>query len=232
MSGQLIPNLDSSSTLLGSIKKKMKAQFSTILVPQGSEYRAVCKGLKGLKRPTVIAVPMGSAIREFLKKLELAEGSILFLGVAGSLSAALNIGDIVCYKSCSLWQGEAIEGQLSCYSLFNEKIKQVQGITSDRLICTPEDKKKLSQYGDVVDLESYEVIKTYQHILISIVRVISDHSQQRIPDLSQAITPEGRLDPMTLGVRLLRDPWASGHLITGSLKALNRLESITREIFI
>jgi hypothetical protein len=83
-----------------------------------------------------------------------------------------------------------------------------------------------------VDLESYHVLKNYPDRTLSIVRVISDHAEQRIPDLSTAINPEGGLDPLKLGLGLLKEPWAARELIHSSLKALKRLQSITRELFI
>lgn len=212
----------------------MKSQFSTILVPQGSEYNAVCNGLKGLKLPylKVIYIPMGKAVKTFLKTIKIEEGNILLMGVAGSLSSKLSLGSIVCYQSCSLWQDETIQDKLTCYSLFHEKIKQVQGITSDRLLFKPEDKTALSKYGDVVDLESYQVLKAYPDRSITILRVISDNSKQRIPDLTLAITPQGGLEPLTLAFLFLKDPLGAAHLIYGSLVALNRLKSVTRELFI
>ena len=209
----------------------MRKKFSKVLVPQGSEYLSVCKGLlEATNKPKVIATPLGGVIKEFLATLEI-EGSILVLGVAGGLSKELKQGDVVSYKKCSLWQKGRIESKLTCENTYsdNMQIKQVEGITSDQLITTPIQKERLSEYGEVVDMESYLILERFPSA--TIVRVISDNSQQRIPDLSRAITPQGRLDRLKLTQAFLKEPLAAGHLIYSSLQALDRLKSITRDIF-
>ena len=209
--------------------RQMTAQFQVIIVPSGREYQAVCKGLPKGDSPRVVPVPLGKGSKEYLKTINIKEESILVMGVAGSLSPRLDVGDIVSYTSCCFCQ--LIKNQLTCTPYLNEKIKQVEGLTSERVICTASEKKRLSQYAQVVDMESYYILEKYQDKSVSVLRVISDNYQQNIPEVNQAINEKGELNPYQLAIALIKQPLEAAHLIYGSLKALQRLELITREIF-
>lgn len=88
----------------------MTIPIHTILVPQGAEYQAVCRGLSqaSTPQPQVLAIPIGSEpVIDYLKRWHKSEQfptnshqKILLLGLAGSLSPQYNLGDIVLYQDC------------------------------------------------------------------------------------------------------------------------------------
>ncbi|MEI6380422.1 MAG: phosphorylase [Cyanobacteriota bacterium ELA615] len=205
--------------------------FPVILVPQGREYQAVLKGIKG-SSIEVIPIPIGKACIDVLKKNNIQQESILLMGVAGSLSAQLQVGDVVGYQSCFLYQNQqgVLAKKLTCANFFADTITSVQGLTSDLLIATSERKQKLSKYAQVVDMESYYVLELFPTKSIKVLRVISDNFQQNLPDLNCAIKSDGKIDSLALALAMLREPQASAHLIYGSIKALSKLEALAGEI--
>ena len=82
----------------------------TILVPQGAEYKAVCRGLSGVKlpKPWVVPIPIGSKpVTHYLERWQQTEdfltakpSSILLMGLCGSLSPQLAVGDMALYHDC------------------------------------------------------------------------------------------------------------------------------------
>ncbi|MEW6497180.1 MAG: hypothetical protein AB1589_32455 [Cyanobacteriota bacterium] len=88
-----------------------------ILVPQGAEYKAVCRGLSRVKSPKPIAVPIPvgpKALTQYLEQWQQAEeylkispSRVLVMGLCGSLSPHLGVGDIVVYQDCVYQSSES-----------------------------------------------------------------------------------------------------------------------------
>ncbi|MEM8604733.1 MAG: hypothetical protein AAGF24_12970, partial [Cyanobacteria bacterium P01_H01_bin.121] len=80
---------------------------ATVLVPQGAEYQAVCRGLQRVaksRQPNIIAIPAGpGAVSQFLQDntslTQTSEVSLL-LGLAGSLDTGYGVGDRVITTTC------------------------------------------------------------------------------------------------------------------------------------
>ena len=95
--------------------------INTILVPQGAEYQAVCRGLSQINapQPQVIAIPIGcEPVTRYLAKWQKGEQflthpqpKILLMGLAGSLSPQYHLGDMVLYQDC-LYPANQSEGSL------------------------------------------------------------------------------------------------------------------------
>jgi nucleoside phosphorylase len=237
--------------------------FDAILVPQGAEAAAVQRGLKLAQASCpVIAIAMGPTptTRRLAKALGQnqlrAQNRVLVLGVAGSLSPELGVGDIVIYANLLLLHkgedipppGEVPPNELSVSlgraipQLENLALRQrlpqasfVTALSSDRLIHRASEKVQLhhSTHAQVVDMEAAAIQASLapQEIEISTVRVISDGIDLDLPDTQAAITPAGDLDWGKMAIAMLRQPRASLNLITGSLKALKVLEQVTYQIF-
>ncbi len=86
----------------------------TILVPQGAEYQAVCRGLRGVTGsiPTVLPIPVGmEPLLQYLQQsaasgqIVATKSRVLVMGLCGSLSDRYGVGDIVLYQDC-LYQGQ------------------------------------------------------------------------------------------------------------------------------
>lgn len=107
----------------------------------------------------------------------------------------------------------------------------VHGVTSDRIITTPEEKQHLAQTykAELVDMEGVYVLDFFQQrgAKVAMVRVISDRCDRTIPDLNSAIDANGALNSGMMAVQFLRQPRAAAHLIQGSLRGLKCLKLIS-----
>jgi Phosphorylase superfamily len=230
--------------------------IQAILVPQGAEYQAVCKGLNFVtgKIPQVIAIPIGSSgLIKYLEKLEFIaelrkelQPKILVMGLCGSLKKEYNIGDVVIYQSCIYHNNSEknlirefeldlttnLVNQLELHQ--KKQISKVKGITCDRIIYSSAEKHHLAQTydADVVDMEGFRVLEFFNAIGVSVamLRVVSDDSQHDLPDLNNAIASDGSLQILPLAWGMLRQPIAATGLIRGSLQGLKVLKQIATEI--
>ncbi|PZV17206.1 MAG: phosphorylase [Leptolyngbya sp.] len=215
--------------------------IQTILVPQGAEHRAVCRGLRGIADPpTVLPTPAGAAIAPYLRSLQtagcLVKGQrVLMMGLCGGLIAKLEIGDAVLYGESLAATPHTCDRDLTIHLQSLLSVPIVQGVTSDRVISTVHDKQQLAiQFSaDVVDMESVAVLAILNAIGVStaVLRVVSDDCHHNIPNLSNAFNAEGSLQPVALAIAMLRHPIAATHLIRGSLHGLKSLQELTQRLF-
>ncbi len=212
----------------------------TFLVPQGAEYRAVVQGLKHLKTPPqVIPLPIGvEPVTQFLKNWQRSpsfdtarSSGIVVMGLCGSLTPKLRVGDRVFYQSCqnasgTVWDcDQALTARIQ--QRLQEELPRVQAFTSDRILSSAHEKRQLGQFhqADVVDMEGTAILTTLEAAAIAMVRVVSDDTDHDLPDLSAAISPEGKLRSLPLAVGMIRQPIAALRLIRGSLKGLRTLQA-------
>lgn len=228
----------------------MPPQIDFVFVPQGAEYRSVYKGLQiaGYNAATVVPIPVGpQRVTQFLQKwLQPSPGKIspnaLLMGLGGSLTPQLSVGDGVIYQTCvDGTQGGDVPMTcdqqifLSLSQRLSETVIPATGVSCDRIIHTATEKRQLAQtyQADVVDMEGFALLSGLKSTPISlgIVRVMSDDVHHDLPDLNGAISPEGRLQTLPMAMGMLRQPLSALRLIRGSLKGLKQLEQITTQIF-
>ncbi|MCC5598791.1 5'-methylthioadenosine/S-adenosylhomocysteine nucleosidase family protein [Nostoc favosum] len=235
--------------------------INTILVPQGAEYKAVCRGLSGVTGsiPTVVAIPVG--MKPLLKYLQqgqfLASSRVLIMGICGSLSDRYTVGDIVLYQDC-VYQGERLECDRPFTAQLHSALQTrliaslpstdainrvspdsppnlVKSLTSDRVIWSAAEKCRLGETlaADVVDMEGFTALEFFNAagVVVAMLRVVSDDCQHNIPDLTPAINSDGSLNPFPLAIGMLRQPLAATRLIRGSLTALKVLKQVTNRLF-
>ncbi|MEH1997941.1 MAG: phosphorylase [Nostoc sp.] len=221
--------------------------INTILVPQGAEYKAVCRAFRGVigSIPTVVAIPVG--MKPLLKYLHASQGNgqflapksrVLIMGICGSLSDRYKVGDIVLYQDC-VYQNKQQECDRTftaqLHSSISDKASLVKSMTSDRLIWSAGEKRRLGETlaADVVDMEGFTALEFFNAagVSVAMLRVVSDDCQHNIPDLTSAINSDGSLNPLPLAIGMLRQPLAATRLIRGSLTALKVLEQITNRLF-
>jgi Phosphorylase superfamily len=235
--------------------------IQAILVPQGAEYRAVCRGLRAAKRSLpVLPIPVGSLplnrqleiwkqdkvlgqdqaeqnqVRQNQTRKELAP-QVLLMGLCGSLSPDCAIGDLVLYQEC-MTQSQEI---YPCASSWIESLRslkgahRVQSLTIDRIISTASEKRYLWQtyVAKVVDMEGAIVLQslTPSGVSVAMLRVVSDGYDRNIPNLNMALKPDGSLDALSLALAFCKEPIAAAHLIRGSLRGLQTLQSTTTALF-
>ena len=160
------------------------------------------------------------------------------MGLCGSLSPEHSVGDLVLYKACikdnsTLETDEELTTTLK--NQLNPKISLVTALTSDRVIHSATDKQSLATTNPatVVDMEGFTYLQTLQSQGISVVilRIVSDDINHDLPDLNQAINQDGQLQTIPMIISMLRQPLASIRLIKGSLKGLQILQQVAKEIF-
>ena len=171
--------------------------INTILVPQGAEYKAVCRGLSGVTGsiPTVVAIPVG--MKPLLKYLQQGQflapkSRVLIMGLCGSLSHRYTVGDLVLYQDC-VYQGKqqecdrpftaqlhsALQTRLIASLPSTDAINRVsphsppnlaKSLTSDRVICSAAEKRHLGETlaADVVDMEGFTALEFFNAAGVSV----------------------------------------------------------------
>ncbi|WRH68232.1 MAG: phosphorylase [Planktothrix sp. GU0601_MAG3] len=225
--------------------------FNFILVPQGQEYQAVLKGLQLVQSLNiqVLPIPIGSQyLAVYLKKWLDSEAiknqslQVLVLGLCGSLSPHLRVGDVVVYQNCVPLMSEDSghhPGDITfpwdydlALCLHRKLISShlVRGLTTDRVVTTTTEKHKFSQIYpvEVVDMEGLILLEflTKAGIKAAMVRVVSDDFSQDLPDLTPAIDQNGTLKTFPLIKVLLQHPVKGLKLIRSGLKSLAILQQL------
>ena len=227
----------------------MDLLVDTILVPQGAEYQAVCRGLRQINAsslPNVLSIPIGvDALNNYLATSDWqpeSQAKILVMGLCGSLSLQYQVGDIVLYRDClfsspSSLSNKCTDIQLttSIATLLNKKIPIVTALTSDRLIWSAQEKLDLGRryQASVVDMEGFALLNSLQSkkSRVAILRVVSDNAEDDIPNLQQAIDSTGKLQTLPMAIAMLKQPLAATRLITSAPKGLKILQQITTDLF-
>jgi hypothetical protein len=223
-----------------------------ILVPQGQEYQAVCRGLQlGSWAVPVVAVPVGTEpLKRYLRSWQPPNGlpqggqpRVLLMGLCGSLTARYGVGDVVVYSRCVSGTQPKDDDQQTCDPVLTALLQRylnlkglpVTAVTSDRLIFSAVEKQHLAEkyQAEVVDMEGLVALQglTSQGFAVSMVRVVSDDCHHNLPDLSTAFSPDGSLLPIPLTLGMARQPLAAWRLIRGSLQGLKILQQVTTQIF-
>ena len=216
-----------------------------ILVPQGFEYQAVCRGLKQSHgvRPPVLPILIGCHSLTNYLTWQTKDGlppTVLLMGLCGSLQPQWEPGRVVLYQSCI---NESSPGQrrycnLELTALLHKRLPnadRVISLTSDRFIWSSAEKQDVGQryQADVVDIEGFAALDVLQAagIEVAMVRVVSDGLHHDLPDLNRAIDAHGSLHPLPLALSFLKQPMAASRLIRGSLTGLTKLQQVTTELF-
>ncbi len=212
-------------------------KIQTVLVPAGAEYQAVKSGLSRVPNaPELVAIPAGAqGVKTFLETRSIRQGGVLLMGLGGSLTPELNVGDGVVIEK--IWQeaGEVFACDRTLTTQLAERlgIATGTGVTCDRVITTVAEKKRLGDRysASVVDMEGAVLLKALPERAIAILRVISDDCQDDLPDIAGAIAADGSLRPMYLALSFVKRPLSAIRFIRGSLKGLKALENVAFALF-
>src|SRR2546427_6406045 len=160
----------------------------------------------------------------------------LVIGTCGSLSPSLPENTIVTYMSCL--STDSSQTPLTCSERLNVCVgrllrskglncEQVIGITSARVATHLDQRLALAQSGaTVIDMESYEIVAAANRarVPVSVLRVVSDSLDRKMPDFDRALKPDGDFD----GLKALRiavgSPLRTFKMIAASRRAIRHLE--------
>jgi Phosphorylase superfamily len=150
--------------------------IQTILVPQGAEHQAVCRGLSRIRTtanlPSILPIPVGpKPLVRYLEKLPQNRdlfkplSQVLLMGLCGSLNPTYSVGDVVVYQNCiariaqetdeiALNKSENLYQQKNCDRILTDQLYQrlqsqaalVNGLTSDRIVYAATQKRLLGQF--------------------------------------------------------------------------------------
>lgn len=234
-------------------RELIACNIDTIIVPRGAECLAVRWGLRGKTAPypRILAVPMGyQPLNTYLETwlqsrsfLSQPPVGVLLLGLGGSLSPEYQIGGVTIYQGCTDAASTAGSQYRPCNPRLTALLQAalageaslVQGLTGNRLVSSAREKAELArQYrAGVVDMESAAALAVLERaaIPVAVARTISDDCQQDLPNLAAAISPDGSLKPLPLGIAMLQRPAAAAQLIWGSLRGLQALENLVSKLY-
>lgn len=228
--------------------------IQAILVCQGAEYQAVCRGLRRISGSTPLAIPIPVGINsnstylpknQYLKDiLNHPQPRVLVMGLCGSLTPHYGVGEVVLYQN-NIYQGNTATDfwQRSCDRIFTSQLDShlpknvplVTALTSDRAIWSAAEKRHLNQTlgADVVDMEGFAILEFFEQtgVAVAMLRVVSDGCDRDIPNLNSVLNPDGSLQPLALATAMLKQPIAATRLIRGSLRGLKELEEVTTLLF-
>lgn len=120
-------------------------------------------------------------------------------GFAGSLRPELALGDIVVAKSIlreATDESASPDAHLVAQAIAAGGKSIARLVSSDRIATTVEEKRRLAQMAEAVDMESFTVISTAQRRKIPslAIRIISDRHDQALPiDFSAAVDSRGQV---------------------------------------
>ncbi len=204
--------------------------ISVILVPQGAEYQAVCRGIQSqVNPPEVIAIPAGGSVTPNLDRVSDA-GEILVMGLCGSLSPEFEVGRVALYRACIDFAGQVKDCDRALTQRLQTQLQvsPVLGLTSDRVICSAIEKRDLGETycAEVVDMEGFAILSQRS---VAMLRVVSDDLRGDLPNLSNVIS-NGKVQPMPLAKAMMQKPIAASRLIRGSLTGLRKLRQLAAEL--
>lgn len=216
--------------------------IGVILVPAGAEYRAVQRAMDKVQDgPRVMAIPAGpQGLRRFLQTWEdrhlLESDGVLLMGLGGSLSSELEVGDSrVVEQVFEAGSAQVYGCDRNLTAQLSERLGVATGVgvSCDRVITTAVEKRQLCEhYGaHIVDMESATLLKELPHSKIVIVRVISDSSHHDLPDISDAIKPDGSIKLFAMALSFFSHPVAALRLIRGALTGLQCVETTILTFF-
>jgi nucleoside phosphorylase len=220
--------------------------INTIVVPQGAEYQAVCRGLAkaNIDHIKVIAIPIGvkhitQVLANYAQEIN-SSAKVLILGLCGSLADTHAVGDLVLVRSCEDLSHNLIDLDAELTAAIQKQLTidqshLVAALTSDRMINQAREKLILAQQysATIVEMEGYGYVKELQRqgLAVAMMRVVSDDLRGDLPDLNQSIDSQGNLQTLPLAIALIKQPIAAIRLIRGSLTGLTALEAITAKLF-
>jgi nucleoside phosphorylase len=145
--------------------------------------------------------------------------AIISSGLSGALKRSYRVGQIVVPKRVATLRDAA--GLATAANLAD--LAERQGatlvdtlLTADRIIDTQEEKARLSQFADAVDMESFHIVHEFslEAAPVTVIRAISDAANEDLPiDFSRVVTDSGQLRAAQLIKELVLHPTKIPHLI-------------------
>jgi nucleoside phosphorylase len=145
--------------------------------------------------------------------------AIISSGLSGALKRPYRVGQIVVPKRVGTLRdakGLATDPALADLAERQGATLVDTLLTADRIIETQEEKARLSQFADVVDMESFHIVHEFslEAAPVTVIRAISDAATEDLPiDFSKVVTHTGQLRAAPLIKELVLQATKITHLV-------------------
>ena len=229
--------LDSLSvTSLPARQSTMSPRYC-LVVASVAEYRAAVDILQHLPSSQCDVVKCGIGAvgfnESFSARLEDNDyAAVIIAGLCGGLSPELERGDRVIYDNCRTANGSVdLDSALTTKLLGGLKCAHGTGFTVSNVVTSAKAKRDLwREFGALaVDMETFQVasICRDRSVPAVCVRVVSDSSDEDLPDFNRVLSRDGEIIGWRVPSVLLSSPMASLRFLS-SMKAT--METFKRSI--
>lgn len=138
-------------------------------------------------------------------------------GMAGGLNPALRVGDIVASARVRDPEGRRIDSDPRLLALAVRRgATAVNLFSSSLVVCRAEEKRRMSDSADAVDMETATILRESRRLDIPsiAIRAISDPATASLPlDFNQAVTHDGCVSSLRVLAAVARRPHATPALM-------------------
>jgi nucleoside phosphorylase len=145
--------------------------------------------------------------------------AVISSGLSGALKRAYRVGQIVVPKRVGTLRdaaGLSTDANLADFAERQGATLVDTLLTADRIIESQEEKARLAQFADAVDMESFHIVHEFslEAAPVTVIRAISDAANEDLPiDFSKVLTDTGQLKLAALIKELVLQPARIPHLI-------------------
>ncbi len=220
--------------------------IDAILVPRGSEARAVRAGLADARKEiAVVEMGVGPRAASLAAQTLLSSSSarperVLVAGLAGLLSPSLAVGDALVYSSILRDNGSTVSLVLdralasTAAAAIPRALDGIVAVESATIVTRAAAKRELAErtHAAAVDMESFAVAETLADfgIATAVVRVGSDALDDDLPTIDRALDGSGGIDGFALFLAMIREPLLGASMARNGVFALGRLRGVVRSL--
>jgi adenosylhomocysteine nucleosidase len=160
--------------------------------------------------------------------------AVLSSGLAGSLNSGLKVLSIAAPRRVGTLRdatGQGVSRALVDFAGQRGATLVDKLLTSDRIVDLREEKYRLSQFADLVDMESFHIVRSFinEQIPVAVVRCVSDGSDEQMPvDFEKCLDSNGSVKMLPLLKELAKQPGKVPALIRFGQQSRAAAEKIVR----
>lgn len=160
---------------------------------------------------------------------------VVIVGLCGSLDPALRVGEVVVCESV-MREGVTTPCDPALTERLAERLRARRGraLTVDRVVTARDERARLYERSgaSVVEMEGAYLVPQLvaRDCKVTMVRIVSDDARRDLPDIADAIAPDGTLRPLVLARAFARAPLAALRFSLDARRALAVLSSTTAQL--
>jgi nucleoside phosphorylase len=155
------------------------------LAPLRLEQAMIRRGAPGYDVQRIGMGPVRARRSATVLKRQLADRTVIVMGLAGGLRAERAVGDVIVASSVCDENGERIElplvdAILDQFARAGSVAHRAPVVSSTKIVRGLDARRQLSALGDVVDMESFWCAKALGASRVAVVRVVSDTAEHEL----------------------------------------------------